>query len=122
MGIKLVKIHRILKFKQSNWLKEYVDFNADKRKNSLDKFNKNLYKLMINCIYGKNIECVRKTVNIKLINNKKTYLNCVNKPNFISQKIFDKDFVAVHCAKTVLTLNKPIYVGFCTLELSKLLM
>ena len=46
---------------------------------------------------------------------------CVNKPNFISRKIFDQNFAAVHCAKTVLTLNKPIYVGFCILELSKLL-
>ena len=38
------------------------------------------------------------------------------------KKIFDKSFIAVHCVKTVLTLNKPIYVGFCILELSKLLM
>ena len=66
--MKLVKIHRILMFKQSNWLKEYVDFNTEKRKQSNDEFNKNLYKLMINCIYGKGIELVRKRVNVKLIN------------------------------------------------------
>ena len=53
---------------------------------------------------------------------KKHSLRCANKPNFISQKIFDQNFIAVHCSKTVLTLNKPIYVGFCILELSKLLM
>ena len=52
---------------------------------------------------------------------KKVYQRCVNKPNFISQKTFDKTFVAVHCSKTVLTLNKPIYISFSTLELSKLL-
>ena len=46
----------------------------------------------------------------------------MSKPNFISQKIFDKIFIAVHQIKTVLTLNKPIYVGFCILELSKSLM
>ena len=39
-----------------------------------------------------------------------------------SQKIFDRNFIAVHQIKTVLTLNKPIYVGFSILELSKLLM
>ena len=60
-------------------------------------------------------------MNVKLVNDKKTYQRCVNKPNFISQKRFDKNFVAVHCSKKVLTLNKPIYVGFCILELSKLL-
>ena len=46
-------------------------------------------------------------MNVKLINDKKCVRcqRCVNKPNFISQKIFDKNFVAVHCSKTVLTLN-----------------
>ena len=68
------------------------------------------------------IESVCKRINVKLINDKKSYLKCVNKPNFISQKIFDRNFVAVYCGKKVLTSNKPIYVGFCILELSKLLM
>ena len=57
-----------------------------------------------------------------MISDSKKYLNCVSKPNFLSQKIFDKNFVASHQIKTVLTLNKPIYLGFCILELSKLLM
>ena len=68
------------------------------------------------------MENIRKRFNVKLINDQKTFLKCVNKPNVVSQKIFNKNFVAVHCVKTVLTLNKPIYVGFCVLELSKLLM
>ena len=46
----------------------------------------------------------------------------MNKPNFISQKVIDKNFVAVHCSKKVLNLNKPVYVGFCILELSRMLM
>ena len=76
-----------------------------------------MYKLLNNCIYDKSIENQRKRMNIKLVNDKKVYQRCVNKPNFISQKIFDKNSAAVHCSKTVLTLNKPIYVGFCILEL-----
>ena len=52
---------------------------------------------------------------------KKIIQNIVNKPNFISQ-ITDKNLVAVHCGKKILSLNKPIYVGFCILELPKLLM
>ena len=122
LGIKLVKIHRILSSKQSNWLKCCVDFNTGKRKQSSCEFDKNFFKLMINCVYGKSMENSRKRINVKLINDQKTYLKYVNKPNFISQKMFDKNFVAVHCVKTVLTLNKLIYVEFCILELSKLLM
>ena len=119
LGTELVKIHRILSFKQSNWLKEYVDVNTEKRKQSTDEFNKNFFKLIINCVYGKSMENIRKRINFELINDKKTYLKCVIKPNFISQRMFDKSFVAVHCIKA---LNKPIYVGFCIFELSKLLM
>ena len=59
---------------------------------------------------------------MRLINNHKDYVRCVSKPNFISQKIFDKNFVVVHQIKSVLTLNKPLYVGFHILKLSKLLM
>ena len=68
------------------------------------------------------MENIRKRINIKLINNSKDYARYVSKPNFISQKIFSRDFVAIHQIKSVLTLDKPIYVGFSILELSKLLM
>ena len=122
LGMKLIKIHKVLSFKQSNWLSVFTDFNTKKRQESPDEFNKGLYKLINNCIYGKSIENIRKRINVKLINDKKMYQKIVNKPNFISQKIIDKNFVAVHCSKKVLTLNKPIYVGFCILEWSKLLM
>ena len=77
---------------------------------------------MINCVYGKSIENITNTINVKLVNDQKEYLKCISRPNFISQNIFDKNFIAVHYVKTVSTLNKPIYVGFCILKLSKLLM
>ena len=53
LGMKLIKIHRILSFKQSSWLKKYVYFNTKKRQESRDEFNKSLYKFLNNCIYGK---------------------------------------------------------------------
>ena len=62
------------------------------------------------------MENFRKRINVKLINGSKLYLKCVSKPNFLSQKLFEKNFIAVHQIKTVLTLDKPIYVGFCILE------
>ena len=118
--MKLSKIHRVLKFKQSNWLKEYVDFNTDKRKNLKNSFEI-FFELLVNSIYGKTAENIRKRINVRLINNTTDYVRCVSKPNFISQKIFSKNFVAIHQIKSVLTLDKPIYMGFSVLELSKLL-
>ena len=66
------------------------------------------------------MENLRKRINIRLINNAKDYVKCVSKPNFISQKICSKNFVAIHQIKPILTLDKPIYVGFSILDLSKL--
>ena len=60
LGMKLIKVHRILKFKQSNWLKEYIEFNTEKRKNAVSEFEKDFFKLLINCIYGKSMEILGK--------------------------------------------------------------
>ena len=120
--MKLTKIHRVLKFKQSDWLKKYIDFNTDKRRNALNSFEVRFFKLMVNSIFGKAMENLQKRINIKLINNAKDNVKCINKPSFVSQKIFSKNFVAVHEIKPVLILNKPIYVGFSILDLSKYFM
>ena len=65
---------------------------------------------------------LRKRINVKLVNDAKDYVRCISKPSFISQKIFSKNFVVIHKIKPVLTFNKPLYVGFSILDLSKLLM
>ena len=77
---------------------------------------------MNNSAFGKTMENLRKRISVKLVNNAKDYVKCINKPRFVSQKIFSKCFVAIHEIKPVLTLNKPIYVGFSILDLSKLRM
>ena len=77
---------------------------------------------MNNSFFGKTMENLRQKISVKLINNSKDYVKCIGKPNFVSQKVFSKNFVAIHQIKPVLMLNKPIYVGFSILDLSKLLM
>ena len=77
---------------------------------------------MNNSAFGKTIENLRKRIRVKLINNSEDYVRCLRKPNFLSQKIFNKNFVAIHQIKPILILNKPIYVGFSISDLSKLLM
>ena len=84
--MKLSKIHRVIKFKQSNWLKEYIDFNTEKRKNSKNSFQRSFFKLLVYSIYGKCMENIRKRIIVKLINNSKNYARYLSKSNFISQK------------------------------------
>ena len=94
--MKLVSVHRILKFKQSDWLKKYIDFNTDKRKNAVNSFEKDYFKLMNNSVYGKAMKNLRKRVKVRLLNNAKDNKTYVSKPSFVSQKIFSKKFVAIH--------------------------
>ena len=120
--MKLTKIHRVLKFKQSDWMKKYIDFNTEKRTNAANSFEKDFFKLMINSVYGKTMENLQKRINVRLVNNERDFLKYTSRPTHITHKIFGKNYAAIHEIKPVLTLNKPIYVGFTVLELSKWLM
>ena len=122
LGMKLTKIHRVLKFKQSDWMKKYIDFNTKKRMYAANDFEKDFFKLMINSVYGKTMENLRKRINVRLINNAKDFLKYTSRPTCISQKIFGKDYAAIHETKLVLMLNRLTYVGFTVLELRKQLM
>ena len=93
-----------------------------KEKNGVNSFEKDFLKLMSNSVFGKTMESLTKRTSVKLIHNSKDYVRSVSKPNFISQKIFSKNFVAIHQVKPVLILLKPIYVEFSILDFSKFLM
>ena len=109
-------VYRISKFKQSDWLKKYTDFNTNKKKNASHSFEKYLFKLMNNSVYGKTMENLRRRIKFRLVNNAKGYKKYVSRPSFISQKTFNKNLVAIHETKPVLTLIKPISVGFRILD------
>ena len=122
LGLKLKKIHRVLEFSEKPWLKEYIDFNTEKRKNAKNEFEKDFFKLMNNSVFGKTMENVRKRSNIKLETDPDHFLRQTAKPTFVSCKIFHENLVAVHMKKNFLLLDKPSYVGMCILDLSKVLM
>ena len=97
LEMKLTKIPKVLKFKQSDWMKKYIDFDTEKGTNAANSFEKDFFKLMISSVYGKTMENVRKRINFRLVRNEKEI-------------------------KPVLTLNRPISIGFTVPELSKWLM
>ena len=122
LGLKINKVHRVLEFNQSPWLKQYIQFNTLKRTQAKNSFEKDFFKLMNNSVFGKTMENIRKRVDVRLITDEKKLLKMVSKPTYVSSKIFNKDLVAVHKIKETLTLNRPSYVGMCILDLSKTLM
>ena len=122
LGLKVTKVHRALKFKQSPWLKQYIDFNTNTRKVAKTSFEKDFFKLMNNSVFGKTMENLRKRVDIRLVTNEKQLDKLTAKPTFVSSKIFNENLMAVHKIKQTLTLNRPAYVGMCILDLSKTLM
>ena len=77
---------------------------------------------MINSVYGKKMEYLSKRINVRLVKNEKDFLKYTSRAAHITYKIFDKNYAAILEINPVLTLNKPIYVGFTILDLSKLLM
>ncbi|XP_020602241.1 uncharacterized protein LOC110041301 [Orbicella faveolata] len=122
LGMEFKKIHRGIRFDEKPWLKIYVEKNKDLRKGAKTSFEKYLFKLMNNSVFGKTMENIRKQVDVKFVNNRKSAETLSARPNFRHLTIFDENLVAVHMKRRKLVFNKPVYCGMCILELSKTLM
>ncbi|XP_023310398.1 uncharacterized protein LOC111691573 [Anoplophora glabripennis] len=124
-GLKVTKIHRVIKFNQSAWLEVYIDLNTEMRNATNNKFEKDLYKLMNNAVYGKSLENVDNRKDIKLVTHWEKVRQSfgantlIARPNFETCTIFSEYFVAIHMGKLKVNYSKPIYLGFSILELSK---
>ena len=121
-GLVLERIHKAIEFKQSAWMKEYIDFNTKLRTAATNDFEKDFYKLMNNSVFGKTIENIRKHRNIKLVTNREAYLKLVMKPNFKSGVRFSDNLMGCEMGKIKVVMNKPVYLGQAILDLSKIVM
>ena len=115
-------IEQLIKFKQSAWIKEYIDFNTKLRTAAKNDFEKDFYKLMNNWVFRKTMENIRKHRNIKLVTNREAYLKAVMKPNFESGVLFGENLMGCEMAKIKVVMNKPVYLGQAILDLSKIVM
>jgi len=122
LGMKITKFHRILAFAQDAWMKPYIDFNTEQRKIVKTDFEKDIFKLMNNSVYGKTCENVRNRINVKLVTTEEKYNKYVRLPTFINGPIFNDDLMAVNNGKPIIKFDKPVITGICVLDLSKLLM
>ena len=122
LGMKLKLIRRGLKFQEKDFMKNYIDKNTFLRSQAKNDFEKALFKLMDNSVFGKTMENVRNRVSIELVKDAERAAKLVNKPNFEELKIFDEFLIAVKMRKTKVWMNKPVYVGMSILDLSKTLM
>lgn len=128
-GLILKNIHRVIKFKQGPYLKEYIDLNTELRQKAKSQFEQDFFKLLNNSIFGKTLEDTERRLNVKLVNqwsdkNNKTKKHIgaeqlIARPNYHSSTIFTENFVAVQMNPEKITLDKPIYIGFSVLEISK---
>ena len=122
LGLVLVRIHRVLEFKQKAWLRNYIDFNTEKRKHATNDFDKDFYKLMNNAVFGKTMESIRNRVNIHLVMDPVRCKKLAARPTIQRFEIINTDLVMMQLARQQITQTKPMYVGFSVLELSKLTM
>ena len=121
-GLKLKKIHRGIKFIESEWMKPYIEMNTNLTTKAKNNFEKDFFKLMNNSVFGKTMENIRNRVNVKLVNTEEKFKKLSAKPNYKGRKIFNENLISVHMKKTSLTMNKPVYLGMCILDLSKTIM
>ena len=119
-GLSLRKVHRAMSFKQANFLKPFIEFNTEKRKNDKNDFETDLFKLMNNSVYGKTMENVRKHGDFEIVNTPERFQKLVNKPLFKHRHIINEDLVIVEKDKHTVELNKPIYMGMSILDYSKI--
>ena len=70
----LKKVHKILKFEQSAWMKPYIDFNTQERKEATNEADKNVFKLLNNAVYGTAMENMRKRIKIRIMKNEKDFI------------------------------------------------
>jgi hypothetical protein len=120
LGLKIVKVNRVLQFEQSNFMESYIMKNTNERKKAKNDFEKDFYKLMNNSVYGKTMENVRNRINFKLLCCEEDTLRFIN--TLKKRTIFNEDCVGIHLLKKEVKLNKPIFIGQCVLDQSKFLM
>ena len=85
-GLSLQKVHSVISYRQTAWLKPYIDKNTELRKFAKNDFEKDIFKLMNNSVFGKTMENVRNRRDVKLIVSEQRRKQLTSEPNYDSCK------------------------------------
>jgi hypothetical protein len=110
LGLEITAVHNVVQFNQKPFLKEYIDFNTDKRKDAKNEFEKDFFKLMNNAVFGKTMENVKNRINLHLTTDDDNAIKWFSKINFKGSKNFD-NLHLIEMYKQEIIYDKPIYVG-----------
>ena len=119
-GLLVTKLHKVLAFRQLDFMRGYMNLNIELKKKARNDADRKLIKLISNVIYGKTMQSMRNQVNFKLVNCPSDYRALVRKPAFKNVRLYSETLVGVELRKEKIFLNKPIQLGFTILDLSKL--
>ena len=96
--------------------------NTELRKHAKNEFEKDVFKLMNNAVFGKTMENVRNHRNIRVVTTDKKRSIPASEPSYHSTKYISKDFLIMDMKKVEVKMNKPMYLGQAILDISKTLM
>ena len=123
-GMIVDKVHEIISFRQSKCLENYKNFETQKRNKAVNDFEKDFYKLLNNAFYGKTMENVRNRLKIKFIK-RDEYRGIIKQQSKLTFNGIYKSYEncdSYTFKQNEVLMEKPIYLGFTVLELSKLLL
>ena len=124
MGMIVEKDHKIISFKQRLCLKKYIDCCSEKRASSKMDSELAFYKCLALLFSGKIVENIRNCVNVQFIQNceEQKLIKARSKLSFDGIRHVYEDYTRYMFKNQILKMEEPIYLGFCILDLSKLLM
>ena len=122
-GMVLRKIHEGILYEEQDFMKKFIEINAEARKIARNDFEKDFYKLMSNSVFGKTMENVRDRAKVEIVNglSKDVRLRkLVSRPHFRDVFVFEgSKLVSLRMGESMVTLNKPISMGQCVLDNAK---
>jgi hypothetical protein len=125
LGVKIKEIKKVISFRQSTWLKKYIDFNSNKRqeaRRNKNAFESNFFKLLNNAVYGKFVENMKNRMSFDIRSNTQKIRKQINSLKVTAFHIFNEYMIGVETRKKEVVLNRPISIGFAILDYSKFCM